>query len=278
MSLELPLPSGILQTTLQRSRDLVAFGLQAADHAALVDLRVPDSFLEVVPARNRALDPEGARSEFRTWVLANGLRDCVEAIGPTLEWVRKFCFFWTREGSVTPLEDGKFRLSGRLTGDEWNTNIVRGAAKFDRLPLPEKLIYLQKRYSWHRPELSDHILSLNAVRNCLVHRDGIVGGNDLKLSGDQGLSVRWRKGELVAGTGTDKRVLEAGSHVDAGETVTVEFIDLEKSFALGERVVFNVTEYVDISLTFLLFGRQAQKSTMELQEHRRPAAATVIEK
>ena len=277
MSLELPLPAGILQTTLQRSRDLVAFGLQAADHAESVDLRVPDSFLDVVPARDRGFDVEGARSEFRTWVLANGLRDCVEAIGPTLEWVRKLCFFWTREGPVTPLEDGKFRLSGRLTGDEWNTNIVRGAAKFDRLPLPEKLSYLQKSYRWQRPELSDHILSLAAARNCLVHRDGIVGGKDLKLSGDHGLSVRWRKAELVAGPGTDERVLQAGSHVDAGETVSVQFIDSEKSFAIGERVTFTVTEYVDISLTFLLFGLQAQTSTMELQEHRRPAAATAIE-
>ncbi|MGI9101835.1 MAG: hypothetical protein ACR2IF_05255 [Terriglobales bacterium] len=268
MSLELQMPAGVLQAALQRSRDLVAFALQAADHAKPVDLQIPGTFGQVNPARNRALDIEAARAEFRSWVLGNGLRDCVEAIGGTLEWARRFCFVWTRAGSVKPIEDGKFRLNMQFTGEEWNTIIIRGGAKFDRFPLPQKLEHLEETYGWQRPELSDRILSLNAVRNCLTHRDGIVGAADLKQSTDQGLSLRWRTLQPVARTGDEKRVLVAGSQVSQGDEVGIEYTDKEKVFRAGERVTISATEYTEISLTFLLFAQQIEASTVEVQNRR----------
>ena len=115
MRLELKLPTGVLQVALQHSIDLVAFGLKAADHAEPVDLKMPDSFGQVIAAQDRALDVESVRAEFRSWVLANGLRDCVETIGPTLEWARRFCFLWTREGPVTPLAGCGKTISEGLT-------------------------------------------------------------------------------------------------------------------------------------------------------------------
>lgn len=102
MGLELPHPAGLLQLALQRAVDLVAFGLRASDDATPADLSIPGIFGHVSPAQNHALSVEDARAEFRSWVVANGFRECVEAMGPSLEWLRKTCFFWTRPGTIAP--------------------------------------------------------------------------------------------------------------------------------------------------------------------------------
>jgi hypothetical protein len=154
MKLEFPDPSGFLRSALQRSVDIVAFGLHASESAQPVDppLNIPGSFGQVSPAEDRALNVDQVRSEYHTWVLANGLRDCVEAIGPTLEWVRKTCFFWTRPGDITPLDQGKIRLSAQFSGEDWNTHIVKGAKKgIDRTCLEyQRRSKLFGSPSWHR--------------------------------------------------------------------------------------------------------------------------------
>ena len=157
--LVLTLPTGHLLPAVQRALDLVAFGLKSAETAAPADLMIPTDGISVITAGPQQLAIEDARVAFKTWILANGLRDCVDAIGPTLEWARKHLFFWSLPGTITPVDGGKFTLSARLTGEEWNKEIVAEAPKYDHLGLPDKLSYLERRYGFVRPELTAHIVA-----------------------------------------------------------------------------------------------------------------------
>jgi hypothetical protein len=213
MSLELVLPGAAMQRGIQRAMDLVAFGLQAAEGSLPTELSIPNAFGQVISAPDRAKKPEEAREEFRSWVIANGLRECVEAVAPALEWARRFCFMWTRDGAAVPLPDGKFQLQARFTGEEWDKEIVVGGRKYDRLPFPEKIEHLKTAYGFNPPELTPHVVSLNAVRNCLSHRAGVVGAADLKAPGDPGLVMRWRRLRFSIGEGADGRILDKGSRV-----------------------------------------------------------------
>jgi hypothetical protein len=269
--LNLEAPSSFLQTELQRSLDVVSFGLQAARQLGKVDLKIPDTFGQIIANKSLALDADGARPEFISWVLANGLRDCVEAVGPMLEWARKSCVMWSLPGAVLPLENGKFRLSGQITGEQWNSLIVVGGEKFDRMPLTDKFTHLQSDYGWRRPELTVQVLSLNAARNCLAHRRGIVGKKDLKSPTDSGMELQWVKLILKANNGSGGRVLLPGSQVQAGEVIEVSFERAGKPFALGEKIMLDSHDYLEITLTFLLFGLQVQKSTLEIQNSRMPS-------
>jgi hypothetical protein len=109
----------------------------------------------------------------------------------------------------------------------------------------------------------------------LAHRHGIVGKADLKTPSDDSLVVRWRQLQITAGDGPQKRVVESGSRIEAGETVSVTFVDTEKRVSLGEKVVFSAPEYVDICLTFMFFANQLAASIKELQDRRRPPATDV---
>ena len=265
MQLELPSPSGHVQTQLQRSTELVAFGLRSGELLQSGSLDIPDSFGQVVSASDKALDFDSVRVEFRRWVLANGFRDCVEAIGETLEWLRKTCFIWSKTISATSADSGTTSLQAQMTGEDWNTHIVAGAVKFNRLSLPDKLEHLESTYGWRRPDLTSEVLSLNAARNCLVHRAGIVGPKDVKEP-DSGLSVTWRRMYISAGEGEARRELFSGSRVEAGESVAIEFIEVAKQYAIGDKLTFTAGEFVEITLTFLLFSKELEESLQIYQQ------------
>jgi len=173
------------------------------------------------------------------------------------------------------LEDGKFQLQAQFTGEEWNKHIVVGARKFDRLPLPEKIDHLQTLYRFDPPELTPHVISLYAARNCLSHRLGVVGHPDLKTSTDLGLVLRWRQLRLSIGEGEVARTLVKGSRVKAGETIKTEILDVERTIPLGERLTISSQEYVEMALTFLFFGMQLQVSAEAVQNRRKPSAPIV---
>lgn len=267
---QLQLPLGALQGELQRAIDLVGFGLQAAEHASISDLEIPNVFGQVSPAQDQILDIHTARLAFRDWIVANGLRDCVDAIGPALEWVRKFCFLWTRPGNTMPIEGGNFRLQATLSGEDWNTHIVGGARKFDRLTLPDKFEHLEKSFGWRVPTLAKHVLSLNAARNCLTHRRGVVTTADLKDPTDTGLIIRFRKLQLKAVGPSGERIVGEGTIVNADEAVHISFEDSEKVVPLGKHIAFTTEEFLDAGLTFLLFCLELQESAVALQNARRP--------
>jgi len=196
-SLQLVDPTGFIQGELQKSIDLVSFGLQAAEKLEVDSLTIPGTLFHLTPARNKVMEVEEARGEFRVWVLGNGLRDCVDAVGPTLEWARKVCFIWTREGEVSVNEDGTLHLSAHLTGKEWNEQLVREGAEFEFWPLRRKLAFLNESYGLRTPGVSDQVMSISYARNCLTHRRGVVGPEDIRDNATDRFVVYWKKMELT---------------------------------------------------------------------------------
>jgi len=273
--LELPHPTGVLQAELQRAVDLVAFGLRAADTATPVDLSIPGVSSHVSPAQSRSLSIEEARAEFRSWILANGFRDCVEAIGPSLEWARKFCFIWTRPGDVTIQEDGTITLGAIISGEEWNKEIIEGAKKFDFMGLANKLSHLEQKYGFRPPSLHEHILTLNKARNCLSHRRGIVGEEDVNDPSGPFLRIVWRRLQFTVRTEQGEKPLELPAHVEAGSLLAMSFVDTSKRFAIGERLQITPEEFVEMAMTFLLFALQLQESLKQMEERRRIEASSI---
>lgn len=268
--LEMQNPTGLIEAALLKSRNMVSFGLQAADGLEIESLKILDSPFNITPGEGSPADFTALREEFRTWVIENVLRYCIEAIGLSLEWARKECFIWTRKGQVINLNDGRFRLSAKIHVSEWENGIVEEAKKFERLGLPFKLEHLEKNYGFPRPEWSDSVLSLNRARNCLTHRMGIVGEIDVCSESDPRLIVKWKR-QVVRAVGQDgERILEIPTSIlNKGEKASLIFVDVQKEFPLGTRVVFTPKEFSEITITFLFFARQIKDSINRLQKQRR---------
>jgi hypothetical protein len=267
--LELVDPTTFIQFELQRSIDLVAFGLQAAENLKTDTLVFPEATFQVIPAQDKTMGVEGVRGAFKAWVLANGLRDFVDAIGPSLEWARKICFFWTRQGKVSAKEDGSLHLFAQIGGKEWNEQLLREGAEFEYWSLRRKFDFLKQTYGFKVPDLSESILSISYARNCLTHRQGIVGPEDIRDTSQNKFVVIWKKMQLTALGDTGSRDLELPAEVKGGEQISFGFSDASKEFKIGERIEFTSQEFVQLASTCLLFAIQIRESIQALQQSRK---------
>ena len=242
---DLRLAIGGLQTTLQRSVRLVAIGLRATLDPAASEAGLPNVTMGIQFSPAETWTHDQARQEFGTWLLTNGFRDVSEGIGTFLEGVRQVLAFW----AITNYGKGPTSIDG----EEWNEKLVREAKKFHGAGLPDKLAVLSEQFGLVLPPLvTRQILSFNAARNCLVHRQGVVATRD--LGGELQLSVAWVKVSLVATDQHGERELVPEMGVEGGGTITGRQSVVQRTFEKGERIQFSAQEFAEICFALFSFG------------------------
>lgn len=193
---------------------------------------------------------EEMRAQADQWLLRGFFRDAMEHTGLFLDECLTACAF--------------IELSARkkATGAELKQLLSVGPKKIHKLHLPQKLEKLERDYGIDSP-LAAHILSMNKLRACVVHRLGVVSALDVDDSAS--LRVRWRTTRLTArGETSGHEVLldRPGVHITEGSVIQLQFIDHEKAFALGEKIELSAEEVHACLVTFFHFGQ----STAQLVE------------
>lgn len=196
-------------------------------------------FFSFFTAPNHRQSLESAREEFRSWCVMNSFKETIDHLSGFLEESR------------TAL--ALARLGPRFKGRDLTRVNVHERAAFNSLGLPEKIARLRRDFHVSS-KLEAHIVSLNRLRNCLVHRLGIVAPKDAGKGGS--LSVKWRAMELVAkGEETAQEVVV---HPDVplreASTLHMRFIDRERQFPLGEKVRLGAAEHHQMMFTFSMFA------------------------
>jgi hypothetical protein len=201
----------------------------------------------------------------RARIFASGLRSCADGLGLALLWARREAALWTLPGNVVRNESGGFTLEARFTSDQWNEVIVKGGLRFDRLPLPEKFSELGE-LGVSDVGLVGDIVSLNAARNCLVHRAGIVGPEDLR---DGKLVISWRRMRAsLRATDGSIRLLEVPMRVEAGEVLQLRTEPVERAYVLGDALEISEEDFRDMAQTYVLFGQPLEAAVLAMQERR----------
>ena len=172
----------------------MAFSLQMAEYQNVDTLKIPNVMMQVNTSKEASVQKIDICEKFKTWIIANGIRDCVEAIGPSLEWARKILSIYSITSITSLNENNVAHLSGEISGKVWTEKIIKFADKFENFSLKTKFDYLQSTYDMKLPELTESILTINKARNCMSHRDGIVGKQDCNTN--NGLNISWIKLQL----------------------------------------------------------------------------------
>ena len=237
---------GTLHRDVQRITNLVAVGLQSPvvlDGESLAIRSEPIGFR----FGNSSLwsSRDEARADYEDWVFGNGFRDVIESVGGFLEEVRQVVAIWSL---------GDRQAAGeQLTGKALHEEMTDAPKRFHRLGFPDKLNTLRNSFDVHvDPNLDDQVLSVNAARNCLVHRRGIVSERD--LNGDGLLVVRWRRLAMFLQNEDGEYPVVFGDPLEKAASVVVQTQDASKKFRLGERVVFTSTEFAEICWSMFLYS------------------------
>ncbi len=183
------------------------------------------------------------QKEFETWVVGNGLQEMVDLLNRLLEDARIVL------AALLCSSGGR-----RIPVEEWDAAVERPKKGFHRAGLPQKLEYLEAHFGPDvLPDSTEAVLSLNRVRNCLVHRGGIVG--ERELDGTDVLRVHWYRLHLVIedreGSRRDREVPAA---FPAGSTLKVSSSEVARTFYLGEPIEVRAEDFEGFAWTFSQFG------------------------
>jgi len=233
-----------LNIALTRARMMAVYGLTASnafDGDLPADL--PGESLPMRMQGEGGWDDADAKEQFHHWVLTNSLRDAVESIGTAFEEARTVSAIYAlvREEGKTTLADYHRQVIGRQTS-------------YHRLGLPQKISRLENLTDGAVvPTWREELLSINAARNCLVHRNGRVGQKD--CNNGNVLTVSWyRLGIVAIAPDGAECEIGVGAVVEGGSKVAIKNLAATRDFAIGERVAFGVDEFSQICGTLFFFG------------------------
>lgn len=235
--------AGGLQRSIQRTADLVRLGLSSADQPLSGSPWTPASGIHYFAASPRDLDSAELRTDFRVWVVSNGFREIVEQAQAFIEQVRRVCAALS------------FEAGSLVAPDEWNRRVNKDARRFHRLGLPDKLAELESEFpTLTLPLSTQHLKSINRCRNCLVHRGGVVGSQD--VNEDQKLIVTWLRSELVLKSADGAQPVQLPHVVGEDERLALRFTQTRRTFNLGEQVTLSAEEFGEICWTLVMFAQE----------------------
>lgn len=197
---------------------------------------------------------EEARIAWKQWILRNGFRDISEEISGVLEeafGVLSFYKLLDEQSSGTTLSQADL------------VNRAKEISKFHRLTLPDKIDLLKNEFSFSIPdEKVEQIKSINAARNCLSHRKGIVGEKDISSNGK--LIATWLGTDFIIETDGKEILFEGPIYLENGGTLCMRLVSRSREFPLGTRIEFDEHQFAEIAWTMFNF---AQAVAVELENH-----------
>lgn len=236
---------GRVARELELAHYMVAVGMHSADRLDSEWLEEPEKHFRMQYNRERRMPLEEVRTYWATWVLKGGFRDVAETLATTLEEAHRILALW----SIIP----KGVPSGASVKLDVVLKMQKAVESFHVKNLPDKLSALAIRYDLVFPASTKaQLLSINAARNCLVHRTGVVGTKDLD-AGSQTFTLKWKAlcPYIKDGEGVRPMVLPFETSKTDETYLLLKSEEKAKVFNLGDAISVTSEEFSWIAWTQL---------------------------
>lgn len=197
-----------------------------------------------IPAPERRLSFEAAREHAFFALARTYIRDVVDFLGHYLDGTYDRCAF------VEAIVRHERPIDTKA--------LQEGLGNYRRSGFPAKLQILRERFgvfSSYEP----HVLSINRIRNCLVHRLGRVEPDDL-LQGEERLRLRMVQLTISVPAGARQTGIWKAAEIPK-EKVIVE--EVGKSFALREHLRFNSQDLRACGATMYAFDESMRSTVVD---------------
>lgn len=249
---------GRVARELELAHYMVAVGMHSAERMETEWLDEPNQLFRMQYNKEAPVPLEEVRRYWRTWVLRGGFRDVAETLATTLEETHRILALWNIIPKESPL--------GAIVKLTVVLQMNKDVAAFHTKNLPDKLATLARQYAFTFPDNTKaQLLSINAARNCLVHRGGTIGEKDLD-SGTQTFTLRWKAicPYIKDSTGERPMVLPFTTS-EADEThLILKTEEKLKVFNLGEALEITSEEFSWVAWTQLEASQWAARRLEEI--------------
>lgn len=189
------------------------------------------------------------KEEFKTWVEGNGLRELLETFSVFLDHIHEAALLVSTSKDKVDLAVFPAKRDS-----------------FNREGFPNKLKILRSKYAVG-PKHADYLVSINRARNCLSHRRGIVGHEDIDDSGK--LRVAWLGMDIYAQTPSGERhslidIPPEGLLLPGGGSVYIQFLERERLFDPGNSLRLSTRDLAEICWFFQREADTAKQTVVAL--------------
>lgn len=182
---------------------------------------------------------EERKKMYRDWLVKKGVEDIIKAVNNMLVEVCGIFDTNDKLKSPMPFEEAKKII--------YTTDNIRS-----KTPLPG-LLNLIKDYLTAPLIYENEISSINAVRNCLVHRDGIVRKEDIK-GDEQVLELKWIYHRFYNIDNGKSAELEMFSLIRLNSKIEIKEEKKVIKFKLNDKIEITYQLFNDLIITCSKFG------------------------
>lgn len=223
-----------LNEKLSECTNAVFFGINAIDKIDTLPQNLSDDETSIFthePVNKMSVEESGIN--FKNWVLKKGFEDLITAL---TELMISFSY-------IVDLNK-KIKENPKRTFGEFKQLIFERNEKNTKLPFP-KLIEKVNSSLKEPLKFSEEIQSINKVRNCLVHRNGIVHLTD--FNNENGLELKWWHYNFELKQGEQKKKLKRFDIVTPEDDIIATSVLKTKLFNDRERISFSFQDFFDLS-------------------------------
>ncbi|MBK6484072.1 MAG: hypothetical protein IPG01_13305 [Chitinophagaceae bacterium] len=227
-------------------------------HSEPVPLHETDS-LPIVVGNLPEFTRDELKVESEMWLFKKAIEELI--VGLTLSLIAAHKIF-------KAVELAKILIDNPIPELELNKKLDQIQRRPNKLPLPQLLDEIEK-LSGSNLHLKNEILTMNQIRNCLVHRNGTVSSEDLNMDSQNELTLIYidminyakKDGELVEMT----RVLKKTPFVT--KMIGFKSKETQISFKLGERVILDQNIFTGVTYTAISFLMNLHSMCMALKRN-----------
>jgi hypothetical protein len=218
---------GIRRTTI-----FLGFGVNAARDEEFINYALPEKQFRFLPEKVSVEDIKGFKQNFEKWIIWNCLRELIESFGIYLDAIHQSCLLIaTNKGRVTEKD-----------ANSW------GPA-FEHKGVEDKLRLLRSRFNISTKN-ERYFVTINQARNCITHRQGRIGKEDLK--GSASFRPTWRAFDFIIKTPDGSElslqtpIPKTGIYLKDGGTVALKVVERIRDCKLGEIIEFTPSDINEI--------------------------------
>jgi hypothetical protein len=248
---------GVINPLLKAFHD--AFEIVSICHPAIQTAELSQSVVSEGSITMVLTDPNPRsdlerRNHYSSWLLAKGFQEYARGVRASLE--EAYCY----NDLVLRARKAPGHTVTNWPALQQALRQVRRKASQMRFPILMESVNENLTSPLH---FEAEFLSLQKVRNCLEHRNGVVGVEDVENEGELKLSFP-RLRFLAQAEGKEDIEVNVGSHIEAGTVIKVGFASEVRSFKLGEKVIITLKDFSDIGWGCWAFADELGKKLPQL--------------
>jgi hypothetical protein len=191
-----------------------------------------DSFPVEILDNQTLLSPNEQKEVIYNWLLTKAFEDLIIGLFKSLKEVYKYLRY--------------FHLCqnhSHLSEEELNLEFEKISVEVEKFHFPQFLNKIKDLTNMEIP-FEEEILTINRVRNCLVHRHGIVGEKDFN-SDSKDFKLKWiSRNVYVMIDGKETRMtFELRKNGVKVNQINIKEEKCERTFRLGEMISINLNEF-----------------------------------